>query len=255
MSSPARIWDYYLGGKDNFAVDRAVAERVIEVLPTAPLVARMTRQFLVRVVHDLAAGHGIRQFLDIGSGLPTRDNTHQVAQRAARSSRIVYVDNDPVVIAHAHALLVSAPEGSCDYVLADVRDVDVILAGAARTLDFTRPVAVLMLQLLHFIPEQDDPYVIVRRIMDAMPAGSFLVLVHGASDVDPQAAAELTKMAQASAVSLRLRGREEVSRFFDGLELTGPGLVSGTEYLEAGPGAGNPQASISYGYSGVARKP
>ena len=254
--SPARIWNYYIGGKDNFAIDRAVAERVIEALPTAPLVARMTRQFLIRVVHDLAAGHGIRQFLDIGSGLPTANNTHQVAQRAAPSSRIVYVDNDPVVIAHANALLASTPAGSCDYIQADVRDVDAILAGAARTLDFTRPVAVLMLQLLHFIPEQDDPYALVRRLMSAMPPGSFLVLVHGASDVDLQAAAELTKMSQSSPVPLRLRSREEISRFFDGLELTGPGLVSGTEWLEAGHGASaeNPQASLTYGYTGVARK-
>jgi O-methyltransferase involved in polyketide biosynthesis len=253
--SPARIWDFYLGGKDSYAADRAVAERVIAVLPTAPLVARLTRRFLVTVVADLAA-QGIRQFLDIGSGLPTADNTHQVAQRAAAESRVVYVDSDPVAITHARALLASAPAGACDYLRADVRDVDAIVSGASRTLDLSRPVAVLMIQLLHFIPDEDDPYQIVARIMDAVPPGSFLVLVHGASDVDLDAAAALTKMAQASPVPLRLRSREEVARFFDGLELTGPGLVSGTEWLDplactafSGP------PGFSYGYSGVARKP
>jgi O-methyltransferase involved in polyketide biosynthesis len=161
------------------------------------------------------------------------------------------------VITHANALLASAPEGSCDYVQGDVRDVDSVLAGAARTLDLTRPVAVLMLQLLHFFPEQDNPYALVQRVMSAMSPGSFLVLVHGPSDVDLQAAAELTKMSQASPVPLRLRSREEVSRFFDGLELIDPGLVSGTEWLRAGRAASaeNPGASVTYGYTGVARKP
>lgn len=255
VPSPARIWNYYIGGKDNFAADRAVAERVYEVLPTAPLVAQMTRRFLARVVDELAVRYGIRQFLDIGSGLPTADNTHQVAQRVAPSSRVVYVDNDPVVITHAHALLVSAQEGACDYLQADVRDVDAILAGAARTLDFTQPVAVLMLQLLHFVPEEDNPYGIVRRIMDAVPPGSFLVLVHGPLDVNAEVEARLMKMAAASATRLRLRDRAEVTRFFDGLELISPGLVSGPEWLQAGPddGAADP-ADIGFGYSGVARK-
>jgi O-methyltransferase involved in polyketide biosynthesis len=255
VPSPARIWNYYIGGKDNFAADRAVAERVFEVLPTAPLVAQMTRRFLVRVVHELAVGYGIRQFLDIGSGLPTADNTHQVAQRVAPSSRVVYVDHDPVVITHAHALLVSTQEGACDYVQADARDVDAILAGAARTLDFTQPVAVLMLQLLHFVPEEDNPYGIVRRIMDAVPPGSFLVLVHGPLDVNPEVEAQLMRMAAASATRLRLRDRAEVTRFFDGLELIAPGLVSGPEWLQAGPDDGTADpADIGFGYSGVARK-
>jgi hypothetical protein len=257
VPSPARIWDYYIGGKDNFAVDRAVAEQVIAVLPTAPAVARLTRRFLAQVVHYLATEHGIRQYLDIGSGLPTADNTHQVAQRAAPTSRIVYVDNDPVVIAHAHALMVSTAEGRCDYVQADVRDVSTILAGASRTLDFTQPVAVLMLQLLHFVPDDDDPFGIVRDIMAALPSGSFLVLAHGSDDVDRQASAQLTRMSKASVVTLRLRNHEEVSRFFDGLELIGPGLVSGTEWLVATSASnGEPRpGDVHFGYSGVARKP
>jgi O-methyltransferase involved in polyketide biosynthesis len=256
VPSPARIWDYYIGGKDNYAADRAVAARVIEVLPSAPLVARLTRQFLITVVHDLAAERGIRQFLDIGSGLPTANNTHQVAQRVAPDSRIVYVDNDPVVIVHARALLASEPEGACDYLQADVRDVDTIVAGMAETLDLSRPVAVLMLQLLHFVPDEDHPYEIVRRLMDALPSGSYLVLVQGYSDVDPVVAAQLTSMAQASTTPLRLRTRAEVARFFDGLELTGPGLVSGTEWLDpvAVKAAGGTPAD-SFGYCAVARKP
>jgi S-adenosyl methyltransferase len=257
VPSPARIWDYYIGGKDNFAVDRAVAERVIAVLPSAPLVARLTRQFLARVVSYLAAEHGVRQFLDIGSGLPTADNTHQVAQRTAADSRIVYVDNDPVVIAHANALLVSTPQGCCDYIQADVRDPQTILTGAAKTLDLTRPVAVLMLQLLHFIPDEDDPYGIVQQIMDKLPSGSFLVMAHGSSDVIRPATDELTKMSKASVVTLRLRSRAEVTRFFDGLELIGPGLVTGTEWLEVTgtDDAESPPAGITFGYNGVARKP
>jgi hypothetical protein len=256
VPNPARVWDYFLGGKDSFAADRDLAERVMEVLPNAPLIARLTRQFLVTVVRDLTASHGIRQFLDIGSGLPTADNTHQVAQRVDPSCRIVYADNDPVVIAHANALLVSTSEGACDYLRADVRDVDTILDGATRTLDFTQPIAVLMLQLLHFVSEEDDPYSIVRRIMDAMPSGSYLVLAHGCSDVYLDVAQELTAMSRASAIPLRLRSRPEVARFFDGLELTGPGLVSGLEWLEQEPAAGGIHpAGITYGYSAVARKP
>lgn len=257
MPSPARIWDYYIGGKDNFAVDRAVAERVIAVLPSAPLVARLTRQFLARVVAYLAAEHGVRQFLDIGSGLPTADNTHQVAQRTAADSRVVYVDNDPVVIAHANALLVSTPEGSCDYIQADVRDTNTILTGAAKTLDLTQPVAVLMLQLLHFVPDEDDPYGIVRRIMDALPSGSFLVLVQGSNDVDVRASDELTKMSKASVVTLQLRSRAEVARFFDGLELIGPGLVAGMEWLDvtASADGDRPPPAITFGHHGVGRKP
>jgi hypothetical protein len=250
VPSPARIWDYYIGGKDNFAVDREVAERVIAVLPSAPLVARLTRIFLARVVTYLAAEHGIRQFLDIGSGLPTADNTHEVAQRAAGDSRIVYVDNEPVVIAHATALLVSTPEGRCDYIQADVRDASAILTGAARTLDFTKPIAVLMLQLLHFVPDEDDPYGIVQRIMEPLPAGSFLVMAHGPSDVNRRASEELTKMSKASVVTLRLRSRDEVARFFDGLELIGPGLVSGAEWMDM-----TLPDNVTFGYSAVGKKP
>jgi O-methyltransferase involved in polyketide biosynthesis len=251
--SPARIWNYWVGGKDNFASDRAAAEQILAALPSVPLVAKLTRLFLVRVVHELAADHGIRQFLDIGSGLPTADNTHEVAQRAGPSSRIVYVDNDPVVISHANALLVSTPDGRCDYIHADLRDVDEILARAAKTLDFTRPVAVIMAQVLHFIPDSDDPHGIVRRLMEPLAPGSFLVIAHGPSDQDPEAGAAIERVYQASGMRLRLRSRAEVGQFFDGLELIGPGLASGLEWLQVDPD-GLP-AGASYGHSAVARKP
>jgi O-methyltransferase involved in polyketide biosynthesis len=252
---PARVYDVWLGGKDNYPADRAAAAAGLEAFPSTIQSVRANRAFLARAVEYLAAEEGIRQFLDIGTGLPSANNTHEVAQVTAEESRVVYVDNDPVVITHAHALLVSTPEGACDYLQADVRDVDAILAGAARTLDFTQPVAVLMLQLLHFVPEEDNPYGIVRRIMDAVPPGSFLVLAHGSLDVNPAVEAQLMKMAAASATRLRLRDRAEVTRFFDGLELIAPGLVSGPEWLQTGPddGTANP-ADIGFGYSGVARK-
>ncbi len=174
VPNPARMWNYWLGGKDNFAADREAAERVLEAMPSLPLIARAARLFLIDAVHQLATEHGIRQFLDIGTGLPTADNTHDVAQRAAPESRIVYVDYDPVVLTHAQALLTSSPEGVTDYIQAGLRDTDKILNGAARILDFTRPVAILLIAVLHFIPDADDPYAVVTRLMDAVPSGSYL---------------------------------------------------------------------------------
>ena len=169
VPNPARMWNYWLGGKDNFAADREAAERVLEAMPSLPLIARAARLFLIDAVHQLAAEHGVRQFLDIGTGLPTADNTHDVAQRAAPESKIVYVDYDPVVLTHAQALLTSSPEGVTDYIQADLRDTDTIFKGAARTLDLTRPVAVLLIAVLHFIPDADDPYAVVARLMERRP--------------------------------------------------------------------------------------
>ena len=160
-----------------------LAERVLEVVPSMPLIARAARLFLIDAVHQLATEHGVRQFLDIGTGLPTADNTHDIAQRAAPEAKIVYVDHDPVVLTHAQALLSSSPEGKTDYIQADLRDTQTIVSGAARTLDFTRPVAVLLIAVLHFIPDADDPYAVVARLMDAVPSGSYLVMAHAASDI------------------------------------------------------------------------
>jgi O-methyltransferase involved in polyketide biosynthesis len=254
VPSPARMWNYWLGGKDNFAADREAAERVLEVLPSVPAIARIARQFLTDAVYQLAAGHGIRQFLDIGTGLPTADNTHDVAQRAAPEARIVYVDYDPVVLRHAQALLTSSPQGKTDYIQADLRDTDTILADAARTLDFTQPVAVILIAVLHFIPDADDPYQVVARLMAALPSGSYLVMAHAASDIAPEASAEMARRYNAmSSASITPRTREEVARFFDGLEMVPPGLVPIGEW--GLPGQIDSTLGGLIGYCGIGRKP
>jgi hypothetical protein len=209
--------------------------------------------FLADAVRQLAAGHGIRQFLDIGTGLPTADNTHEVAQRAAPESRVVYVDNDPVVLAHAQALLTSSPEGRTDYLYADLRDTGKILAGAASTLDFSLPVAVLLIAVMHFVPDADDPYGLVARLMDAVPPGSYLVLSHGASDIEPEAVAVMMQRYNAlSSASLTLRSRQQVTRFFDGLDLIGPGVVPISQWAQE---SGDTLPGGMAGYCGIAVKP
>ena len=254
VANPARIWNYWLGGKDHFEADREAAEKVIEVLPTMPLLARLARRQLIDTVRLLAGQHGIRQFLDIGTGLPTADNTHEIAQRTAPEARIVYVDNDPVVISHARALLTSSPEGATDYLQADLRDTAAVLSGAARTLDFGQPVAVLLMGVLHFIPDEDGPYRIVARLMDATAPGSYLVIGHGASDIQADAVPEMTRRYnERSSASLTLRTRDQVARFLDGLELVGPGLVPLSQWWPADEVDAGAASSV-IGYSGIARK-
>ena len=254
VPNPARIWNFWVGGKDHFEADRALAEQFGQVVPKMPLIARLTRQLIADTVSKLAAD-GIRQFLDIGTGLPTADNTHEVAQRLAPNSRIVYVDNDPVVLAHARALLTSSPEGKTAYLDADLRDPAEILARAAETLDFSQPVAVLLIAVLHFVQDSDDPYRIVKTLMDAVPSGSYLVILHAASDVgsDDMPEAERRYNEQASA-QFNARDREHVSRFFDGLELTGPGLVNLSRWPQGTAGDGSANADVA-AYCGLARKP
>jgi S-adenosyl methyltransferase len=226
VAHPARIWDYFLGGKDNFTADRVAAQGVLEVLPAMAMVARAGRAFLAAAVHYLATDGGIGQFLDIGTGLPTANNTHEVAQRANEQARIVYVDNDPIVLSHARALLTSGPDGETAYVDADIRDTDRVLAQAARTLDFTRPVAVMLLAVLHFVPDGDDPYKITAKLMDALPAGSFLALSHATSDIQTgRVAAGTERYNQRSAVPITPRTLAQVTRFFDGLQIIDPGVV------------------------------
>jgi O-methyltransferase involved in polyketide biosynthesis len=254
VPNPSRMWNYWLGGKDNFAADREAAEQVLQVMPTMPMIARAARLFLIDAVHQLADRHGIRQFLDIGTGLPTADNTHDVAQRAAPESRIVYVDYDPVVLSHAQALLTSSPEGRTDYIQADLRDTDTILKGAARTLDFGRPVAVLLIAVLHFIPDADDPYAIVARLMDAVPSGSYLVMAHAASDIAPEASAEMARRYnQMSSASITPRSREQVARFFDGLDMAPPSLVPISQWGLSGQIDSTVGGLV--GYCGIGRKP
>ena len=253
VPSPARMWNYWVGGKDHFAADRAAADRIAETIPGLPALAKSVRRFLREIVYTLAAEHGVRQFLDIGTGLPTADNTHEVAQRAVPQSRIVYTDYDPSVLAHARALLTSTPEGRTSYVQADLRDTDGILKAAGETLDFSRPVAVLLMAVLHFIPDEDDPYRIVSRLMEATPAGSYLVILHAPSDLFPSdAIAEHARRYNTSgAERIRPRSQEEVSRFFEGLELVPPGLATLSDWLASSPfdtGGGS-------AWVGVARKP
>jgi O-methyltransferase involved in polyketide biosynthesis len=249
----ARIYDYLLGGKDHFEVDRAAAEMVIATVPGMVASARANRAFLGRAVRYLAGEAGIRQFLDIGSGMPSVGNTHEIAQDVAPTARVVYVDNDPVVITHARALLESRPEGASDYIGADLRNPGKILTEAARTLDLTRPVAVMLLMILHFIPD-DEAYDAVSAIMSAVAPGSFLVIGHMPKDIEAESVSELMRKAGdvPSSAKMYPRTREEVARFFAGLEFVEPGLVT----LEGWhPAAELDVKDRAIAWGGVARKP
>jgi hypothetical protein len=226
VAHPARVYDYWLGGKDNFAADREAGERVIAARPTTMRDIRAHRAFLRRAVAYLAAGAGLRQFLDVGTGIPTSPNVHEVVQAIAPDARIVYVDNDPIVLAHARALLTSTPEGATAYIDADLRSPGEILQEAARTLDFSRPVAVLLVGILHLISDDEDPDGIISQLMDAVPPGSYLVLTHPASDVDTEAVAESARRYnQSVATPQTRRSIAEVSRFLAGLDVVEPGVV------------------------------
>jgi O-methyltransferase involved in polyketide biosynthesis len=245
----ARIWNYWLGGKDNYAADREAGDAFRAIYPEIVDVARAVRRFLARAVRHLAGEEGIRQFLDIGTGLPTVDNTHEIAQRVAPESRIVYVDNDPLVLVHARALLTSSPEGVTDYVDADLRDPGRILAEAARTLDFDRPVALMLLGIMAHIPD-DEVRPVLDRLLDALPAGSHLVLSDG-TDVDEARVEAHRKYNSGGAIPYILRSPEHITGFFDGLELLEPGVVPVSRWRPE-PGPAEPQPVSTYG--GVARK-
>jgi S-adenosyl methyltransferase len=193
VAHPARVYDYWLGGKDNFEADRIAGEQTIAAYPAIRASARANRAFLARSVRFLAGQAGLRQFLDLGTGLPTASNTHEVAQAIAPESRIVYVDNDPLVLSHARALLTSSPQGATAYLDADLRDTGQILEQAARTLDFTKPVAIMLLAILHYIPDLDQARQIVARLVSAVPPGSYLAISHAASDIAPEQMAEMIR--------------------------------------------------------------
>jgi O-methyltransferase involved in polyketide biosynthesis len=242
----ARIWNYWLDGKDNYAVDREAGEAYLKLFPGIAVVARTSRDFLTRAVRYLAADAGIRQFLDIGTGLPTANNTHEVAQRVAPESRIVYVDNDPLVLAHARALLTSSPEGGCEYLDADIRDPDAILAAVA--LDFSRPIALMLMGIMgHFTDA--EAYPIVSRLMAGLPAGSYLALYDGADTNEAFNQAQ-QGYNDSGAVPYYLRSPERFKRYFEGLELVEPGVVPVPDW-RPDPDADPVEV---YSYCGVGRK-
>jgi hypothetical protein len=252
VANPARIYDYWLGGKDNFAADREAAEQVIAVFPGIIPGVMANRAFLGRAVRYLAGEAGVRQFLDIGTGIPAKDNVHEVAQAVAPESRIVYVDNDPIVLAHARALLTSTPEGATTYIEADLRDVDKILRDATATLNFDQPIAITLLMILMLV---ENPYDIVARLMDAVPSGSYLVISHPAKDVDTGQISEAYERLNERMGDTQgtLRTHAEVAAFFDGLEMVPPGLVQLHRWRPD-----SPDADLSYevpAYCGIGRKP
>jgi O-methyltransferase involved in polyketide biosynthesis len=255
VSHSARIWNYWLGGKDNYPVDREAGDKVAAMLPSIVAQARADRAFLGRAIRYLAGDEGIRQFLDIGTGLPTADNTHEVAQRMAPRSRIVYADNDPLVLAHARALLTSTPEGACDYVEGDLREPDKILAKAARTLDFTKPVALMLLGVVHHVPDTQQANSIVGHLVAALAPGSFLTINHSTSAVHGAAMEEaVAHWNQVGTPSLTLRTPQQITRFFDGLDLLPPGVVSCSRWRPAPSPPGDQPAEVDE-FCGVARKP
>jgi trans-aconitate methyltransferase len=256
VANAARMWNYWIGGKDHFRADRQAGDQVLEAMPSLRLVARMLRRFLLTSVDELTAA-GVRQFLDIGTGLPTADNTHDVAQRAAPESRIVYVDHDPVVISHARALLTSSAAGKTDYIQADLRDWATISAGAQKTLDFNRPVAVLLIAVLHFILDSEDPHRLISRMMADLAPGSYLVIAHAASDIEAgTAAAMASSYNSTAALTITPRDRATVTRFFDGLELTGRALTPLAQWWGSSPsGLATPDGPGLSCYCGIARKP
>jgi hypothetical protein len=254
VAHQARIYDYLLGGKDNYAADREAAGELAKIWPEMTFTARANRAFLGRAVRYLAGEAGIRQFLDIGTGIPTAGNTHQVAQAIAPESRVAYVDYDPIVLAHARALLVSGQAGATDYIDADLRDTGTILARAAELLDFRQPVAVTLLAILNAIPDSDNPFAIVNRLMDAMPSGSYIAISHGGSDLlGPETLDGLTNIADRSIQQkVVYRTREQVALFFHGTDLVEPGLVRVEEWR---PEPGTDEKGKSSGWCAVGRKP
>ena len=253
VAHPARVYNYWLGGKDHFAADREVGEQTKEAYPGIVAGVQAQRAFLASAVRYLA-GTGVRQFLDIGTGLPVANNTHEVAQSVAPESRVVYVDNDPMVLAHARALLTSTPEGACAYLDADIRDTDGVLRAASGLLDFGQPVAVMLIGILQLIPDSDDPAGIAARLVSAVPAGSWIAIAHPASDVAADQVATMTsRYNRRVATATTLRTHAEISAFFAGTDLLPPGVVQYHQWRPGEP-VGNAEGEIA-AYCGLGRKP
>lgn len=258
VAHPARVYNYLLGGKDNFAADRKAAEHFLAGGAKIMVGVRSNRAFLGRAVRFLAGECGIRQFLDIGTGLPSADNTHEVAQAIAPECRIAYVDNDPIVLSHANALMRSAPGGACQYIQADIRDPGRILKEAAATLDFGKPVAIMILMTLQYIPDADHPHQIVQTLLDAVPSGSYLALSDVALDVEADAnvkasADNLNK--EMKGTRQNLRSLEQLGAFFSGLDMVEPGLVQLPRWRPDEHGNDPARNHTLSAYCGIGRKP
>jgi len=248
----ARVYDYWLGGKTNFTPDQVAARAAMRAAPHVAEGVRGNRAFLARAVRYLVGQAGVRQFLDIGTGIPAADNTHEVAQAMARECRVVYVDNDPIVLSHARALLTSGTKGATAYLDEDLRNVAELIQAAAGTLDFSEPVAVMLIGILQCIPDEDDPAGVIRQLMDAVPPGSYLAISHPANDINSPGVRRLaSRLNELMPVKLRFRSRAEVATLFDGLELVEPGLVRAPEWRpDSDADLDNPAAV----WAGVARK-
>jgi hypothetical protein len=249
----ARVYNYWLGGKDNFSADREAGDEAVEAYPQLVSSVRANRAFLTRTVRFLAGEAGIRQFLDVGTGIPSASNTHEVAQAIAPETRVVYADNDPMVLAHARALLRSAPEGATAYLDADVRDPAEILQAAAGLLDLSRPVAVMLVAILHFVSDDEHPYEIVSRLMADLPPGSSLTISHVPSDMHASAMKDMgDRLNRLLAQRSTYRSKEQVTRFFDGLDLVPPGIVPIQEWRPATAAEASAAAAM---WGGVGLKP
>jgi hypothetical protein len=256
VAHPARVYDYWLGGKDNFPADRALGEMMIQAIPNMRGLAAANRAFLRRAVRYLAAEAGVRQFLDIGTGIPTSPNVHEVAQEAAPGTRVVYVDNDPIVLAHARALLTSQDAGETAFIMADLREPKSILdhPTLAATLDLSQPVAVMLVAVLMYFRDTDDPnpFEMVATVMEPMPSGSYLAVTHPTPDFNPEETAQAVAAAEAAGITLVPRGQAEIARFFSGLDVVDPGV---TPVLSWRPDAPPDDPRSAYYWAGVARKP
>ncbi|MFF4013541.1 SAM-dependent methyltransferase [Streptomyces sp. NPDC001843] len=251
---PARMYDWYLGGKDNYPVDEEMGRQMLALDPRVPVMARVNRAFMHRATRWLAQ-QGVRQFLDVGTGIPTEPNLHQIAQGIAPESRVVYCDNDPIVLAHAAALLRGTDEGATEYLQADVRDPAAIMAGAKQVLDMDRPVALSLVALLHFVSDEDGAHDLVGRLLSELPSGSYLVMTHATADFTPEESAAAIEKLKAAGVTLALRSREEFTRFFTGLELVDPGVeVVHKWHPELGDPVPGQDDGVIPGYGAVARK-
>jgi trans-aconitate methyltransferase len=252
VAHSARVQDYWLGGRDNFAADRLTGEEAVAAFPGLVASVRSTRAFLARTVGYLTADEGIRQFLDIGTGIPTAGNTHSVAQAIAPEALVVYMDNDPIVFAHARGLLSSGPHGSTAYLDTDLRDTGKVLAEAARMLDLTQPVGLVLSSVLQFIPDAEDPIKIVATLLDALAPGSFLVVSHPANDIEARVMANLAaRLNEVLAEQITLRSQEEVEQFFRGLRLVPPGIVRVPEWR---PDSAEDAGRVGTVWGGVGRK-